>query len=276
MTLADIMQSAQGGNAMTNLANQFGLAPAQAQQAVQAVLPAISLGLQQQAQSLEGWQNILATLGGAQKSADFVDSDGDGIPDHLEQEGNAALGNLFGTEQMTQAVANQAAQFAGIPANLMQQMMPAIAAMVMGGLLKGATNHGLGGLIGQLVQGGMQQAGNAGMGGMLGGLLGQMMQPQAQQPANGGMAGGLGGLLGPLVGALTGQNQQAAPQQQNAGGLLGGLMNAMLGGAQQQPQAPATPVQQGLEALQNMFKAGNQMQGAQVQAFQNLFEQHRK
>jgi hypothetical protein len=274
MTLAEIMQSAQGGNAMTNLANQFGLAPAQAQQAVQAVLPAISLGLQQQAQTIDGWQNILSTLGQSQNSAAFIDSDGDGIPDHLEQEGHAALGNLFGTQQMTQAVANQAAQFAGIPANLMQQMMPAIAAMVMGGLLKGATNHGLGGLIGQMMQGGMQQAGNGGLGGMLGGLLGQMMQPQAQQPANNGMAGGLGGLLGPLMGAFTGQNQPAP--QQSAGGLLGGLMNAMLGGAQPQPQAPATPVQQGLEALQNMFKAGNQMQGAQVQAFQNLFEQHRK
>ncbi len=43
--LSDILQSAQGGQAIDNIAQRFGLSPEQAQAAVQALIPAISAGL---------------------------------------------------------------------------------------------------------------------------------------------------------------------------------------------------------------------------------------
>ncbi len=165
---------------------------------MEALLPAFSMGLQQQTQTMEGWQNVLASLGQAQNSAQFFDSDGDGIPDHLENEGQNALGAMFGDPQTTQAVAQQAAQFAGLPAQMMQQMLPVIASMVMGGLFKGAMNGGLGGLLGQMMQG-------AGAGGM------------------GGMAGGMGG-LGSILGGMFGQPAQT-PQQQ-----AGNMFEQIIGG----------------------------------------------
>jgi hypothetical protein len=49
--LLEIMQAAQGGNAYNNLAQQFGIGTEQAQKAVEALLPAMSMGLQQQARA---------------------------------------------------------------------------------------------------------------------------------------------------------------------------------------------------------------------------------
>lgn len=263
INLFDIMQSAQGGNAYNNLAQQFGIGPEQAQQAVQAVLPAISMGLQQQAQSLEGWQNILSTLGQSQSSAQFFDSDGDGIPDHLENEGQNALGTMFGGPEMTEAVAAHAAQFAGLPATIMQQMLPVIASMIVGGLFKGATNNGLGGLIGQMMQGGAAQGG---LGNIFGGMFGQNMAPQQPQ-------GGMGG-FGNILGGMFGGAQQAPQQQGGLGGIFGNILGGMMGAAQPAPPPkPADPVSAGLDMLKGMFESGQQIQGAQMDALQQIFGQ---
>lgn len=261
INLFEIMQGAQGGNAYQSLANQFGIGPQQAQQAVEAVLPAITMGLQQQAQTLEGWQNILSTLGQSQTSAQFYDSDGDGIPDHLENEGKNALGSLFGGPEMTQAVAQQAAQFAGLPAQMMQQMMPAIAAMVMGGLLKGFTNSGLGGMLGQMMQGGAAQGG---LGGMLGGMFGQGMAPQNQ-----------GNVFGNVLGGMFGGQQ---PQQQGGlAGMFGTILNSMVnGGRQPQPAPQADPLGAGLEMMKGMFETGKHVQSTQMDAWQDIFNQFSK
>jgi hypothetical protein len=244
INLFEIMQAAQGGNAYNNIANQFGIGPEQAQKAVEALIPAFSAGLQQQAQTMEGWQNILASLGQAQNSAQFFDSDGDGIPDHLEQEGQNALGTMFGTPETTQAIAQQAAQFAGLPATMMQQMLPVIASMVMGGLFKGAMNNGLGGILGQMMQGGMQQGG---LGSILGGMFGQQMTPQ--QPQMGGM-GGMGGLLGNILGSFMGGGRAPQPAPQ-----------------------PQDPMSAGLDMLKGMFQTGQQVQNSQMDAFQQILQQ---
>ena len=42
MTLNDIIQSAQGGAGLQNLASEFGLTPEQTQAAVQAIIPALT------------------------------------------------------------------------------------------------------------------------------------------------------------------------------------------------------------------------------------------
>lgn len=244
MNLVEIMQAAQGGNAYSNLAEKFGIPQEQAQQAVQAVLPAISLGLQQQAQTIEGWQNILKTLGTSQASAETFDSDGDGIPDALEEEGHSAVGTMFGAPEVSQAVAQQAAQFAGLPASIMQQMLPVIASMVMGGLVKGATNAGLGGLLGQMMQN----------------SLGQMMggQPQAQ-----------GNIFGNILGQMMGAGQ---PQAQ--GNIFGNILGQMMGAGQPAPQPQSMdPVAAGLEALKSMFQTGQQVHAQHMDALTQIVSQ---
>lgn len=246
LNLFDIMQSAQGGNAYNNLAQQFGIAPEQAQKATEAVLPAFSMGLQQQAATMEGWQNILSSLSQAQGSAQFFDSDGDGIPDNLENQGQNALGAMFGGPQMANAVASHAAQFAGVPAAIMQQMLPVIAAMVLGGLFKGAASSGLGGLLGQMMQGGQTGQGN------------------------------IGGPFGNIFGSMPG-GQQAPPQAGGLGGMWGNIMSSMMGGGRPapapEPPPQADPMAAGIDVLKGMFETGKQVQTTQMDALQQIFSQ---
>ena len=56
-------------------------------------------------------------------------------------DGNGILGHLFGSKDLSRAVAAQAAQATGIGQQILQQMLPAIAAMIMGGLFKQSTNQ---------------------------------------------------------------------------------------------------------------------------------------
>jgi hypothetical protein len=235
MNLFEMMMQAQGGNAVNNMARQFGLAPEQAQSAMEALLPAFSTGLQRQAQSTDGLQNIMQMFGGGQ-FAGFHDADGDGIPDNAQTQGNDILGQLFGGKEVSRAVAAQASAMSGVSDSILKQMLPVMASMLMGGLFKGAMGNGLGGLVGQAMQGG------------LGGMMGQMMGgPQPQQQAGGGL---MGGLLGNLF-----------------GGMMGG------GRPQPQPQPQADPMMAGLDMLKGMFQTGQQVQQTQMDGLQQIFEQ---
>jgi hypothetical protein len=254
MNLFEIMQAAQGGRAVGNLSQQFGLSPQQTQGALEALLPAFSMGLQNQAQSPDMLSQLAGMMAGAQGGQQaFEDANGDGIPDHLQQEGNQVLGQLFGSKEMSRAVADQASMMSGVSATVLKSMLPVVASMIMGGLFKSASNQGLGGILGQLAQGMMP-----GMGGMaapqtnnpLGGLLGGMMGGGAQAGA-GSAQGGLGGLLGGLLGGMMGGGQQARPQPQ---------------------QASFDPAAMGLEALTNMFSTGRQVQDQYQNNLQGIFD----
>ncbi len=234
MNLFEMMMQAQGGNAVNNMARQFGLAPNQAQSAMEALLPAFSTGLQQQASSMDGLQNLMQMFGGGQY-AGFHDADGDGIPDNAQEQGNDVLAQLFGSKDVSRAVAAQASAMSGVSDAILKQMLPVMASMLMGGLFKGAMGNGLGGLMGQAMQGG------------LGNMMGGMMGGQPQQQAGGGLMGGL----------------------------LGNLLSGMLGGGrpQPQPQPQADPMMAGLDMLKGMFQTGQQVQQTQMDAMQQIFQQ---
>jgi hypothetical protein len=234
MNLFEMMMQAQGGNAVTNMARQFGLQPEQAQGAMEALLPAFQMGMQRQAESTDGLQNLIQMFGGGQH-AGFHDADGDGIPDNMQTQGNDVLGQLFGSKDVSRAVAAQASAMSGVSDSILKQMLPVMASMLMGGLFKGAMGNGLGGLMGQAMQGGL---GNILANSMMGGG-----QPQAQ-------AGG--GLFG---------------------GLLGNLLGGMMGGAKPAPQPQADPMMAGLDMLKGMFQTGQQVQQTQMDGLQQIFEQ---
>lgn len=238
--MIEMMMQAQGGNAMQNMARQFGLAPEQAQSAVEALLPALSMGMQQQAQSVDGLQNLMQMFGGGQHAAAY-DADGDGIPDNAVEQGNDVLGQLFGSKDMSRAVAAQASAMSGVSDSILKQMLPVIASMVMGGMFKGAMGNGLGGLMGQAMQGG------------LGNIFGQAMSgglQQQQQQQQSSMGGGL------------------------MGGILGNLLGGLMGGGRQAPPPPQPdPMSAGIDMLKGMFQTGQQVNQGYQDNLQSIFEQ---
>lgn len=230
MNLFEMMMQAQGGNAVQNLSRQFGLAPEQAQAGIEALIPALSMGMQQKAATPAGLQDLIAMFGGGQ-FAGFHDADGDGIPDNATAQGNQVLGELFGSKDLSRAVAAHAAATSGLSDAILKQMLPVVASMLMGGLFKGAQNQGLGGLLGQIMQGG----------------LGQMMQPAPQTPAN-----PMGGLLGSLIGGMMGGGRpQPAPQPAPADPMSAGL--DLLRGMMQSGQQVQQGYQNNLQAMFEQF-----------------------
>jgi hypothetical protein len=230
--LFEMMMQAQGGHAMQNMARQFGLAPEQTQKAVEAVLPAFQLGLQKQAETMDGLQKMIMTMATG-PFASIHGTEAEKVPEEAVEKGDDVLKQIFGGEEVSRAVAAQAAAMSGISDAIIKQMLPIVAAMLMGGLFKGAVNSGLGSAFGHAMQGNF---GNA---------MSEMMR--AGQPA-------------PPPNPF--QSMTAA-----------GMMNPMFGAMMGQKPAPPDPMAAGMEMLKGMFDAGQQAQKSQMAAFQAIFEQ---
>jgi hypothetical protein len=235
LPLFDMLANAQNGSGIETLARQFGLTQQQTQAALDALLPAFSQGLKRNASDPYGVGAFLNAMASGQHAKYFEDASKAFAPQGV-QEGNGILGHLFGSKELSRAVASQAAQATGIGQDVLKQMMPAIASMLMGGLFKQST--------GQLQAGGFGGANNP-----LGEIIDQMMrqggqapqQRQAPNPANP-FDNPFGKVLQDMFGGGAAQQQQpqANPYGDNP---LGKIFEEMLGAGQgrQQPQAQPEP-----------------------------------
>ena len=225
LSLYDMLANAQNGQGMEALARQFNLSQQQAQAAVEALLPAFSQGLKRNASDPYGLGAFMAALASGNHAKYFEDASKAFSAQGVD-EGNGILGHLFGSKELSRAVAAQAAQATGIGQQVLQQMLPVIASMVMGGLFKQSTNQ-------------MPGAQTGGFGGA-GNPLGQIIEAMMKQ--GGGMMGG-----------------QQAPQGQNPFDPLGNnpfgkVLQDMFGRQQQAPKTPTEPRQ---TQQQNPFGDGN-------------------
>ncbi|MGB6117987.1 MAG: DUF937 domain-containing protein, partial [Mesorhizobium sp.] len=179
MNLYEMLAQAQGGNGLQNLGRQFGLGPEQTQAAVEALMPAFSQGLKRSTSDVNGFGSLLQALASGNHGR-YADDPAAAFTQGGMADGNGILGHLFGSKDLSRAVADQAAQATGISADTLKQMLPALAAMVMGGLFQ-------------------QTAG----------------QTRAAAPqAAGGFGGGSGNILGDIITEMMKQAPQQQPQQQ--------------------------------------------------------------
>jgi len=139
--LLDLMRAAQGGAAMENMSRQFGLSVDQTRRSMEALMPAFALGFQRSATDPTGFANLLRMMGSGQY-AGFFEQPAMAFSPRARSEGNDILGTLFGPE-VSRQVAEQAAAWAGVAPEMMRQMMPSVATMLMGGLSKSAASEGL-------------------------------------------------------------------------------------------------------------------------------------
>jgi hypothetical protein len=233
--LFDMMNAMQGNaqaNAMSEqLAHQFGLQGKQVQDAMASLMPAFSQGLQRNVASPQGFASFMQALASGQH-AQYIQNPMKAFTPEGISDGNAILGHLFGSKEVSRAVAAQAEAASGISQTILKQMLPALAPMIMGSLFKGMT--------GQPAQ--AQQAFGTN-GGILGQILEQMMKggltPQQQDQTR--SRNPLEEILDQMMkgGLPTGQpDNGTAP-----GGSLGDIFKDMLkngpmGTNQQQPADP--------------------------------------
>lgn len=197
MNLLDMIMSAQGGAAAQQAGAQLGLNQQQSQSAIAALLPAISSALKQNTASPQGLAGLLGALQGGQHEQYLENPEMLGQPQTVT-DGNAILGHLFGSKEVSRAVAGRAAEKTGIGADLLKKMLPLVATMAMGSLSK------------QTRQPDMKTA--------LAGL--------AMQHLMGGKQSGLGSILGAVTGANGRQQRRAEATRQQGMGIIGKLLDA--------------------------------------------------
>lgn len=199
LNLMDMISSAAGGKLAQNAGSQFGLDATQSQGAIAALLPAISSALKQNTSSPQGLAGLLGALQGGNHSQ-YVDNPAALSSQATVTDGNAILGHLFGSKDVSRAVAGAASEKSGIDSSILKKMLPLVAAMAMGSLSKqssgGSIKTALAGLAMQKLMGGNQSS------------------------------SGIGSLLGALTGSTRRAQTTAVQTQQQGLGILGNLLDA--------------------------------------------------
>jgi hypothetical protein len=242
--LYEILRSAQGGQAVENLASQFNVPTEEADAAVKAIVPELSDGFLKQASEPVALGSFFGSLGSGHYREAFADPV---AAQTSAQRSGDFLTQVLGSSSAQEEIVQRAASATGIAQDTLSKMLPVIVSTILGGLTKSLENQGFGGILGQLS--------NAANQGSLGPILGQILggKPPAESPSQPAQtpgplagAGGLGGILGAILGSLKG----LAGASRNGGPATSGAA------AQQTQSFDAATIQAGLEALKKILQPG--------------------
>jgi hypothetical protein len=156
MNIKEILAQTGGLQAM---AKELGISEADATNGAQALAPAILGGFKKQAQAQPGGFAGLEDLVGQLGGGGLLDNVLSPQPTDVHR-GDDVLGQIFGTKDVSRAVAQDAAARTGLDPSLLKKMLPIVAMMITGLMGKQQGNVAAAG------------AGAGGVGALLGGLLG--------------------------------------------------------------------------------------------------------
>jgi hypothetical protein len=180
MQITDMLAQMGG---LQSISRELGVSESQVQSGASALIPAILGGFKKQAQSqpggVGGLGGLLGQLGGGTLFDDVLAPQ----PTNVNR-GNDVLGQIFGSKDVSRAVAQNAASQSGVDTGLLKKMLPMLAMLVAGYMAK---QGGAG-------AGSESSAAGGGIGGMLGGLLRGQGAGQADGMP-GGQTSGIGSML---------------------------------------------------------------------------------
>ena len=136
--LLNTIIKAQGGAIIGQLAKNFGISPEAAEQAVSKLLPAVSRGIQKNAQSQGGLESILGAITGGNISQ-YLDNPTELGSQSAVSDGNNILGQIFGSKDVSRNVAGQAAKETGLDVGILKKMLPLLASTAIASISKQAS-----------------------------------------------------------------------------------------------------------------------------------------
>lgn len=194
---------------LSAIGRQFGLNEEQTRAALDALVPVVAAGVRKQAQSPDGLQDILKSVLTGGYGAALEDENAIAF-ERAKPRGDEALGQIFGSKDVSREVAQQLSLNSGIGAAVLKKLLPIVASIVMGQVAK--------------KMGAGSSSGGGGLGDILGDILGGGPRP-APAPS-GGSGGGLGDILKDVLG---GGASAPAPTPAPRGGTPGGSLEDILG-----------------------------------------------
>src|SRR5215510_15957483 len=163
MKITDMLANTGG---LRSMALELGIDEKQAERGAGALIPAILGGFKKQMQSqpasLAGLGGLLTKLGGGGLLDNVLSPE----PTDVSQ-GNNVLGQIFGSKDVSRAVAQNAASQSGLEPSMLKKMLPIVAMLVAGYMAKRGA-----GSAGQEASSGGGASGGGGLGGLLTSLLG--------------------------------------------------------------------------------------------------------
>ena len=273
LPLYDMLSNAGNGAAVDQMARQFGLSRKQAEEAMEALMPAFSEGLKRNASDPYGVGAFLSALSTGQHAKYFEDMQRAFQPSGVE-EGNGILGHLFGSKEVSRAVAKQAEAATGIGQEVLKQMLPVLASMIMGGIYKQSTepqrartasSNPLSEIMEQMMrQGGMK-----------------MPHPEAPQPGMNPFDNPFGKALEGMFGSSKAEPAQA-PQSPYGDNPLGRIFEEMMRGGQPraapEPEPKSNPSGRPRNPYDDlfgeMFEAGAKTRDEYQKSMESIFDQY--
>lgn len=127
----DLMRQAQESVGTTMLAKQFHLDPHQTQATLAAFLPAFAMGMQHAMGTKPADAMVQNLFGGAYQNL-WLNA-AQAFTPGAQRNGEQILDRIFGSDETSRRVAQQAAEISGVNAEVMRQMMPVLAGIYAGG-----------------------------------------------------------------------------------------------------------------------------------------------
>lgn len=278
LPLFDMMMRAQNGNAVEAMARQFNMAQDQVTKAMAALTPAFSSGFKRNATNPYDFPAIASAMMSGNYAKYFEDMSKAFTPQGVA-DGNTVLESLFGSKEVSRAIAQQAAQMTGVGQDVLKQMMPVMADTLMGGLFKQATgqmadvpNPFAGSPMGQMMQQWLESTG----------FVRKAKQPDTLNPFDNPFTKAFQDMMG-------GVRQQPQPAAANPfldnpfAKAFQDMMAATL--AQQKPEAQSAkaeakaeeaPAASFAQMLNTMFDSGLDVQKSYQKSMEQIFDTYRK
>ena len=141
MNLIEMLMSSGGDAAVGQLGSRFGLDETQTKAALQHLVPALGNGLQRNISSQGGLDGLLGALSSG-NHGQYIDNPELLNAEETTEAGNGILGHLLGSKEASREVAANASAQTGIGADILKQMLPLVATMVMGSIGKRSDQSG--------------------------------------------------------------------------------------------------------------------------------------
>lgn len=135
MQILDILHANQGGALNDALAGAFGLEPQAAEKVSGGLVDELSRALERNTLSRGGISDLIEMVGQG-GHAQYLEQDADLASAKTKQDGDALLAQILGTKHQSRGVAARVGRENGVEPNIIEKMLPAIAATMMGGIEK--------------------------------------------------------------------------------------------------------------------------------------------